>query len=164
MLRSRRWGWWGLVWVLQAALSGAAWAARVRPLEADEAAPRELTYLGLLPHAEAPQVLVQTNEPTAAHLERIGHSHYRLHLSHAAMLRHIWTLPLEAACFGGPIERVLATPQEEPDDGTAIELWLHRPSRVRLHAEGRNWLMTVLPDKAVPAARPRPRPRAGRQR
>lgn len=113
----------------------------------DPQAPRELTYLGYLTSAHAPQVQVQTNEQTPARLRKVSHDTYALHVQGTQLRRHVFSLPIDTSCFAGPIGRITAIPQEEPDSGLLVEIQLLRPASLRLHQHGRNWFVTALPTR-----------------
>lgn len=128
----------------------AANAAHIKSEAFDREAPRELTYLGYLTSAHAPQVQIQTNEQTPARLTKVSSDTYALHVQGTQLTRHVFSLPIDTSCFAGPIRRITAMPQEEPDSGLLVEILLAKPASLRLHQHGRNWFVTALPIRNPP--------------
>ena len=138
----------------------AAAAALSTPAQAaSDAELRWVTYVGVLPSAQAPQVFFETSEPVRPKLQRHSDVHYSVHVPAARLSRSVFSLPLDLACLRGPFSRVVAEPQEEPTTGIAVQVYLRGPAALKLERHHLRWTLT-----AEPLGPQRSHPDAGRRR
>lgn len=109
--------------------------------------PKELQYIGYVASHDGPQVILRTNEPTGASVERVNRHLLVVHLNNCSLKRKLYGLPLDTRYFDGPIDRVVAVPIEGPAIGLRVEVHLRQAARWRMRRHGSAVALRVTPDR-----------------